>query len=48
MAGKRHSAEESVNKLPQADAELSKGSSIASVCKLLSVIEQTNYRWRSG
>ncbi|NQY41717.1 MAG: IS3 family transposase [Henriciella sp.] len=46
MARKRHSAEEIVNKLRQAEVELSKGSSIASVCKLLGVTEQTYYRWR--
>lgn len=46
MARKRHSAEEIVNKLRQAEVELSKGSSVAAVCKLLGVTEQTYYRWR--
>ena len=46
MARKRHSAEEIVNKLRQAEVELSKGGSVASVCKLLGVTEQTYYRWR--
>jgi len=45
MARKRHSAEELVNKL-QMEVELSKGSSVASVRKLLVVTEQTYYRWR--
>jgi len=46
MARKRHTAEEIVNKLRQAEVELSKGSSVAAVCKLLGVTEQTYYRWR--
>ena len=46
MARKRHSAEEIVNKLRQAEVDLGKGSSISSVCKLLFVTEQTYYRWR--
>lgn len=46
MGRKRHTAEEVVNKLRQADVELSKGSSIAAVCKLLSISEQTYYAWR--
>ncbi len=46
MARKRHSAEEIVNKLRQAEVELSKGSSVASVWKLLGATEQTQYRWR--
>ena len=46
MGSKRHSAEEIVNKLRQAEVELGKGSSIAAVCKLLGVTEQTYYRWR--
>jgi putative transposase len=46
MGRKRHSAEEIVNKLRQAEIELAKGSSVAAVCKLLGVTEQTYYRWR--
>jgi putative transposase len=43
---KRHTAEEIVNKLRQADVELSKGSSIAIACKQIGVTDQTYYRWR--
>ena len=43
---KRHSAEEIVNKLRQADVELSKGSSIAQACKAIGITDQTYYRWR--
>lgn len=43
---KRHTAEEIVNKLRQADVELSKGASIANACKQIGVTDQTYYRWR--
>jgi transposase-like protein len=46
MGRKRHSAEEVVNKLRQADVELAKGSTIAAMCKVLGVSEQTYFRWR--
>ena len=35
-----------VNKLRQADVELSKGQTVAGVCKLIAVTEQSYYRWR--
>jgi transposase-like protein len=46
MGRKRHSAEELVNKLRQVDVELSKGNTIAGVCKLVGMSEQTYHRWR--
>jgi len=46
MGRKRHSAEEIVNKLRQAEVELGKGRTIAEVCKLLSISEPTYYTWR--
>lgn len=46
MGRKRHSAEEVINKLRQADVELGKGNTVAGVCKLLGVSEQTYLRWR--
>ncbi len=46
MGRKRHSAEEVIHKLRQADVELGKGSTVAGVCKLLGVTEQTYFRWR--
>ncbi len=39
MAHKRHKAEETVNKLRQADVELGKGSTVASMCRILGVTE---------
>ena len=46
MGRKRHSTEEVINKLRQADVELGKGNTVAGVCKLLGVSEQTYFRWR--
>jgi len=46
MAKNRHSAEEIVGKLRQADVELSKGSTVLQVCKLIGITDQTYYRWR--
>jgi transposase-like protein len=46
MGRKRHSAEEVVNKLRQADVELAKGQTVAAVCKLLGITDQTYFRWR--
>ena len=46
MARKRFSAEEIVNKLRQADVELSRGVTVAQACKQIGVTEQTYYRWR--
>jgi transposase-like protein len=46
MSRKRHSAEEIVGKLRQADVELGRGKSVAEVCRLLGVTEPTYYRWR--
>lgn len=46
MARKRHSAEEVINKLRQADVELGKGNTVAGVCRLLGVTEPTYFRWR--
>lgn len=46
MGRKRHSAEEVINKLRQADVELGKGATVAGACKLLGVTEATYFRWR--
>ena len=43
---KRHSAEQIVELLRQADVELGKGTRVAEVCRQLSISEQTYYRWR--
>ncbi len=43
---KRHSAEQIVAMLRQADVELGKGLKVPEVCKQLGISEQTYYRWR--
>ena len=44
---KRHSAEQVVRKLTQADRILAEGKDIGDVCRELEVSEQTYYRWRN-
>ena len=44
---KRHTPEQVVRKLTQADRLLSGGKDIADVCRELQVSEQTYYRWRN-
>ena len=46
MGKKRHTTEEIVNKLRQADVELAKGQTIAGACKLIGITDQTYFRWR--
>jgi transposase-like protein len=43
---KRHSAEQIVTMLRQADVGLGKGLKVPEVCKELGISEQTYYRWR--
>ena len=43
---KRHSGEQIVAKLRQADVELGKGLKVPEVCKQLEISEQTYCRWR--
>ncbi|MEM6332166.1 MAG: IS3 family transposase [Planctomycetota bacterium] len=45
MSRKRHSAEEIVNKLREADVLLGQGQTVAHACKRLGLGEQTYYRW---
>ena len=47
MKRKRHSAEQIIRKLRDAEADLAAGLSMAQVCQKLEVSEQTFYRWRS-
>ena len=44
---KRHTPEQVVRKLTQADRLLAEGKEIADVCRELGVAEQTYYRWRN-
>jgi putative transposase len=44
---KRHTPQQVVRKLTQADRMLAEGKEIADVCRELRVSEQTYYRWRN-
>lgn len=46
MKLKRHTTEQIITKLRRADVELGKGRKVPDVFKLLSITEQTYYRWR--
>ena len=46
MAKKRHTAEQIISKLREAEVLLGKGTSMPQVCRKLGVTEQTYYRWR--
>ena len=46
MPKKRHTPEQIINKLREAEALLSKGIKIPEVCRRLEVTEQTYYHWR--
>ncbi len=46
MPQKRHSVDQIISKLRKADVELGKGKKVPEVCKLISITEQTYYRWR--
>ena len=43
----RHSPEQIIRKLREADAELAKGIAIPEVCKALGIAEATYHRWRN-
>ena len=46
MARKRHTTEQIINHLREAEVELSRGKNIAEICRQLGICEQTYYRWR--
>ena len=46
MPRKRHTPEQIINKLREAEVFLSKGLSIAEVCRKIEIHDQTYYRWR--
>jgi len=47
MARKRHTPEQIINKLRQAEVEIANGATVAQVCKQIGVTDQTYYRWRA-
>ena len=46
MPKRRHTPEQIINKLREAEVLLSKGMKIPEVCRKIEVTEQTYYRWR--
>jgi transposase-like protein len=46
MPRKRHTAEQIIGQLREAEVELAQGKTTGEVCKKLGVTEQTYYRWR--
>ncbi len=46
MSSRKHSTEQIIRKLREAEVELAKGRSVRDVCKQLGVTDQTYYRWR--
>ncbi len=47
MKKKRHSPEQIIRKLREADGHLSAGMTIAQACQKLEISEQTFHRWRN-
>lgn len=47
MKKKKHTPEQIISKLRQADVELANGATVEQVCKQIEVSEQTYYRWRN-
>lgn len=45
-AKKRHTPEEVLGKLREAEIEMSKGATVGEACRKIAVTEQTYYRWR--
>ena len=46
MGTKKHTAEEIINKLREAEVLLAKGMSVPEACRKLGVSDHTYYRWR--
>ncbi len=46
MAKKRHTVEQIIHKLREAEVALSKGEALSKVVRKLVITEQTYYRWR--
>ena len=46
MANKRHTPEQVVRKLREAEVELARGATVKDACRKIGVTEHTYYRWR--
>ena len=47
MAKRRHTPEQVINKLREAEVAIAEGSTVAEASRRIGVTEQTFYRWRS-
>ena len=47
MPRKKHTPEQIITKLREAEVAMSTGSSVGEVCRQIGVTEQTFYRWRN-
>ena len=47
MANKRHTPEQVINKLRQAEVAISAGKTVSEASRQIGVTEQTYYRWRN-
>ncbi len=47
MAKRRHTPEQVINKLREAELAIAEGSTVAEAARRIGVTEQTFYRWRS-
>ena len=48
MARRRHTPEQVIKKLREAEVAIAEGSTVAEAARRIGVTEQTFYRWRSG
>ncbi len=48
MPTKRHSAEQIVRKLREAEVEQAQGGTVKDACRKLAITEHTSYRWPAG
>lgn len=46
MSRNRHTSEQIISKLREAEVELAHGSPVSQACKKIGVTDQTYYRWR--
>ena len=47
MPGRTHTPEQIIQKLRQAEVEISQGTTVPQACKKIGVTAQTYYRWRT-
>ena len=47
MVRRKHTPEQIINKLREAEVAISQGHTVAQACREIAVTEQTFYRWRN-